>query len=293
MLDKLKVSHQRQPSIVSLAGFAKVIVRPEVLLISYIAVIVHAWILRSKMQVHWHDMDFSMYYTSALALRQGLNPYTTNIIPMAARLGLHITAVPHANDPPTFLLCFEPLTLLPAQPAYWVWISCNVIALVLSLSALVAGRGISKHSKLAIIALVLLYPPVASNFLVANSKLPLLLCFALMMRSLEAGSEIVAGFCVAVAVMLRGYPLLVAGYLICRRQWRVLLYLFVGLAIEGLITLYACGPAVTSSFVTDALSSLNGSDWIPFPSNFTLSAFISRRFWVIEDRPVSFSMDFV
>ena len=285
MLDHSDVLLKRQVSMVSLDGFAKVIVRPEVLLLLYIAAILHAWIVHLSMEGHWYSMDFSVYYTSALALRQGLNPYTTNIIQKASRIGLDINAVPHATDPPTFLLCFEPLTLLQPQTAYWTWIGINIVALVLSLSILTSGRGISRGSKLAIIALVVLYPPVASNFVVAQSKIPLLLCFAMMMRFLEE-NEIAAGFCLSMAVMLRGYPLIAAGYLICRRQWRVIFYMFAGLAIGGLITLFICGFSVLFSFVTDALGSLNGGEWVPFPSNFTLGAFISRQFWIIGDHPV-------
>ncbi len=107
-MDDSDVLHNRRASVPSLDGFARVIVRPEVLFLLYIAAIGHAWILLSKMQVHWYDMDFSFYYTSALAMRKGLNPYTTNVMQLASRLGLHINGVPYGNDPPTFLLCFEP-----------------------------------------------------------------------------------------------------------------------------------------------------------------------------------------
>jgi len=285
-MDDSDVLHNRRASVPSLDGFARVIVRPEVLFLLYIAAIGHAWILLSKMQVHWYGMDFSFYYTSALAMRKGLNPYTTNVMQLASRLGLHINGVPYGNDPPTFLLCFEPLTLLPPKLSYWVWIACDIVALFLSLFTLLTGRKILGRSKWAIIALIALYPPIAIHFSVASSKVFLLLCFALMMRCLEAENEIIAGFCLAMAVMLRGYPLLAAGYLICRRQWRVLFYLFVGLAIGGLITLFFCGFGVLFSFLTDAMSFLTGGEMIPFPSNLTINAFISRQFWVFGNSPV-------
>ncbi len=274
-MDDSDVLHNRRASVPSLDGFARVIVRPEVLFLFYIAAIGHAWILLSKMQVHWYDMDFSFYYTSALAMRKGLNPYTTNVMQLASRLGLHINGVPYGNDPPTFLLCFEPLTLLPPKLSYWVWIACDIVALFLSLFTLLTGRKILGRSKWAIIALIALYPPIAIHFSVASSKVFLLLCFALMMRCLEAENEIIAGFCLAMAVMLRGYPLLAAGYWICRRQWRVLVYLFVGLAIGGLITLFFCGFGVLFSFLTDAMSFLTGDEMIPFPSNLVLTAQIA------------------
>jgi hypothetical protein len=66
----------------------------------------------------------------------------------------------------------------------------------------------------------------------------------------------------------------------------VLFYLFVGLAIGGLITLFYCGFGTLFSFLTDALTFLTGGEMIPFPSNLTLNAFISRQFWVFGNSPV-------
>src|SRR5260370_7430075 len=255
-MDDSDVLHNRRASVPSLDGFARVIVRPEVLFLFYIAAIGHAWILLSKMQVHWYDMDFSFYYTSALAMRKGLNPYTTNVMQLASRLGLHINGVPYGNDPPTFLLCFEPLTLLPPKLSYWVWIACDIVALFLSLFTLLTGRKILGRSKWAIIALIALYPPIAIHFSVASSKVFLLLCFALMMRCLEAENEIIAGFCLAMAVVLRGYPLLPAGYLICRRHRGGLVFFFVGPSPGGILNFFFSGLVPPLLFFNSTISLL-------------------------------------
>ena len=56
--------------------------------------------------------DYSIYYSSALAMRQGMNPYTTDLTPLAHSLGFELDKINHATDPPTFVMCFVPLTLL-------------------------------------------------------------------------------------------------------------------------------------------------------------------------------------
>jgi hypothetical protein len=42
----------------------------------------------TKMRGQWHRRDFSNYYESAWALRHGIDPYSTNLTPVGAQLGL-------------------------------------------------------------------------------------------------------------------------------------------------------------------------------------------------------------
>lgn len=65
-----------------------------------------------------HDIDFSHYYASAFALRNGLDPYAADLAPIAHRFGLDIADIRRATYPRTFVLCFEPFTLLPPGAAY-------------------------------------------------------------------------------------------------------------------------------------------------------------------------------
>ena len=271
---------------ISLNGLARVTIRPEFLVILYAAVLIHAFILFGKMHRGWHGMDFSLYYTSALALRHGLNPYEIDVMRLADSINLNITATLHGNDPPTFLLCFEPLTLLSPYRAYRIWTAFNCIALALVLFLLIRGRGMSKFTILAIIGFILLYPPIAINLTVANLKVTLLLCLVSTLTCMDHGYEIGAGLSLAMAVMVGGYPLIIAGYLLCRRRWRILQATFAGLVIGGLVTLWFCGYAPLYSFMTTAMTFLNGGELIPFPADATLNAFISRQFWVFGDQPI-------
>src|SRR5262245_59007506 len=63
--------------------------------------------------------DFQMFWDSAMALRQGGDPY---LDPAA------LTHGPNMN-PPAFVVAFLPLTALPASWAAWVWTALSLITL--------------------------------------------------------------------------------------------------------------------------------------------------------------------
>src|SRR5690348_4035985 len=65
-----------------------------------------------------HFTDFNHFYISALAFRSGANPYVTNLSALPPH-GLELSVVRIENQPPTLLLCFEPLTRLDPRTAYW------------------------------------------------------------------------------------------------------------------------------------------------------------------------------
>ena len=88
--------------------------------------------------------DFSHYYTSAMVLRDGGDPYTTDLQPIGARLGLKIDQINRGTYPPTFIWCFSPLTRLPVHSAFFVWqalsIACLAAGLVLLMRETVSRR---------------------------------------------------------------------------------------------------------------------------------------------------------
>src|SRR5580693_4203563 len=56
--------------------------------------------------------DFSLYYVSALELREHVDPYTADVSSLGDKLGFEVRPLVHAVDSPSFLVFFEPLTLL-------------------------------------------------------------------------------------------------------------------------------------------------------------------------------------
>jgi hypothetical protein len=62
--------------------------------------------------------DFNHFYIAALSFRLGSNGYVVKYNELARSLGLEIAFINISNHPPTFVLCFEPLTRLGPRAAY-------------------------------------------------------------------------------------------------------------------------------------------------------------------------------
>ena len=94
----------------------------------------------TKMPDQWHRRDFSNYYESAWAMRHGIDPYSTNLTPIGAQLGLETNWLVHASETPPFLLCFEPLTRMRPRVAFWLWTAINFSALAIAMYLLLVRR---------------------------------------------------------------------------------------------------------------------------------------------------------
>jgi hypothetical protein len=69
---------------------------------------------------HFH---FSTCYASGLALPEHSDPYATALDRVGRGLKLEIDPIYYATDPPTLLLCFNPLTfLLLKRPFGYGWL---------------------------------------------------------------------------------------------------------------------------------------------------------------------------
>ena len=94
------------------AGLAATLTRPAMVVILWLGVIFHSLALLHQLPSRADHFDFSIYYASGLALREHIDPYKTDLDRFGRGLKLEIDPIHYATDPPTFLLCFEPLTLL-------------------------------------------------------------------------------------------------------------------------------------------------------------------------------------
>lgn len=268
-------------TVVSLDGLARAATQPAVLAAIWLAVILHLVAVAAKLPAGFQRPDFSHYYASARAAREGLNPYTLDLKRYAAQFGLDVGRTIRATQTPSFILCFEPLTLLPPRAAYAVWSGANVLFLAVALVLLI-GRapGLDSRVQWALAAFALLYPPLEVHFQYAQSQILVLMLLVLMMRALEHGKQARAGLVLALAGLLRGFPLLMAGYLAVGRRWRALGYTAGGLAAGGLITAFAFGPARIVSF-RQAIELVTSGQFIAAPANIALGSFVSRVLWYV------------
>jgi Glycosyltransferase family 87 len=109
-----------------------------------------------------------------------------------------------------------------------------------------------------------------------------LLMLVLMMRWMTLGHDAAAGLILGVAVVIRGFPLLMVGYLLLRKRWRVIAYTGLGIAIGGLLTVAILGLAQTLSF-SNGLRFVTQPRFLALPINVSLGAFVSRMYWYVCD----------
>ncbi|HVB81934.1 MAG TPA: glycosyltransferase family 87 protein [Candidatus Binataceae bacterium] len=243
------------------------------------AVAIGVVILIAALPARANKWDYSVYYSSALAMREGMNPYTTDLKPLAHSLGFNLDKINHATDPPTFVMCFVPLTLLAPRPGFYVWTAINAAAFLLALILLFLWTpGLGRDGALAIAALTILFPPVLDHLIWGQNKMLVLLMFVLMMRLMDRGRDAPAGLILAFATLLRAFPFLLVGYLILMKRWRVVGYTMVGLAVGGLLTMALVGIGRSLSFVL-APGYLTQQWAQALPGNIALSTTVSRMFW--------------
>ena len=250
----------------------------RILAIVWIAVLGAFAAMLFGLRTRRNQLDFSHYYTSAMALRAGQDPYTADLTPYAAKAGLDIAHINHADYPPTFLLCSELLTFFPAPIAYWIWIGVSVIALGATLRLLLSelARGDAMMAWM-LAALALMYPPIREHFQTAQCQILILLMIVLAARWMDEGNEPAAGMVLAFATLLRVFPGLLAGYLVARRRWRTLGYMALGLAIGFGATIGLIGAHTSLGFV-GRLDFLTSEHWTYRYSNIALGSFVSRLF---------------
>ncbi len=256
------------------------------LLWTFIAVAAPVFVNQIRHQDRAIQEDFAVYYYPALEMRKGINPYTTDFTRAAQTSGLNIHAISHSNEPPTFLVfLIEPLTHLPIRTAYLIWqatnLTCFAVAMVILLGR---GTGLAPWQALTLAALATLYPAVASVFWFGQSKLIALVLLVIAMRLIEKQRPHPAGFTLALVAMLRGFPFVLAGYLLLQQRRRVLLAAITGVAIIGIVTIRVAGIAICLSFVS-ALPTIYVDQWNSMRRDFSIYFVISRQIWAISRSP--------
>jgi Glycosyltransferase family 87 len=236
-------------------------------------------IMAEALPARANKWDYSIYYSSALAMRQGINPYTADLTSLAHHFGFDLGKINHATDPPTFVLCFEPLTWFSPRTGFWVWTGINAFCFLAALVLLLRWTpGLEGETAWIVAALALLFPPVVDHLVWGQNKMLVLLMLVLMMHWMEQRKDAAAGLILAFATLLRAFPLLLVAYLMLMKRWRVVWYTIVGLAIGGLATLALVGVVRSLSFLL-AMGYLTQGWREALPGNIAVGPSVSRMFW--------------
>jgi hypothetical protein len=228
--------------------------------------------------------DFAVYYLQGQALREHANPYEADFAISGRRNSLNTHGVTHGSDPPTFLIICRLLAGLPLHMAYWLWQGTNLICLALVLFLLLGpDSGVEPPWALTLAGLAVLYPPIIVHFWFAQSKLPLVLLLALMARWMGRQRDRLAGCSLAVAVLLRVFPLVIAGYLVLQQRRRTFAYLIAGFLAGALFTVVFIGWNNCLGFFT-SLRFLTGNPW---KRDISVYLFVRRWTWAVYPHATS------
>jgi hypothetical protein len=271
-------TYDEAPQSLPLASLAALLARPPLIVTLWVLAILNLGALALHLPERVSREDFSSYYASAWTLRTGGNPYIQDLDPAANRLGLHLGLLNRAAYTPTFILSFEPLTLLRPQAAYWTWQSLNAIALCAAMLLLLDGTpGIGRSEALVLAPLMLIYPPLGDHFAYGQCQFMLLLMLVLMLRSMERGWDAGAGLFLALAGLLKAFPLFIGGYLLLRCRWTACLWLAIGLAAGAMLTFAIVGPRCLD--FQSGMEFARGYEFLALPVNVSVAAMASRLFW--------------
>lgn len=243
-----------------------------------IAVAVVQWVMNNLPLVAkpGYEVDFTIYYSAALALNANphANIYDLGLLRSVA-VAHHLPHLPQYPYlyPPFLALVLRPLTGMPLLQAETVWNElCLLFWLASALLIVYWLRvGLAGHGRVALAPIQRLWSPqwrdrlmpatltlfaVALGVFVALTYQPLLHAMLLGQVSIfvflllltvpwlmRRRMPEVAGVVLALATMLKLFPILLIGYFIIRGQWRVALGAALGFAGMG-ITLVVAGVPI-------------------------------------------------
>jgi hypothetical protein len=241
--------------------------------------------LLAQLATRTNKWDFSLYYVASLDLRRGVSPYVTDLSRLGAELSLQTGSINRAADTPTFLMCFEPLTLLSPTTAYWIWIGINAAALATAFYVLLISFSRCVPSlALLIAALAVFYPPFREDIRFAQSQGLVFCLVALSMLAARRSHDEIAGGLIGFAALLRAYPFLLLVYFASRRRWSVISSALLVMCVGGILTLVVVGAKNSFSFVWSLGS--GGSGYLPYvPGNVAIAAFAARAFHGFSSGP--------
>lgn len=238
--------------------------------------------------------DFTFYYAAALAVRDNpaANIYDLHVLQMAV-LAHH---APNPGTPymyPPFLaVALIPLTWIPPETALRLWTVFNLLlwlaclVLIARLTRTLLRAALPAHLiyrfdtdvRLFVVAVVaflaLTYDPIAQGIGLGQINVIVLFLVLLALDLELRGRPGLAGAALALASLLKVYPLLLLGYYVLRGRWRVVRgggIAFVVLVIGMLPALHIQGLLRAPDFIA------SGDFAVPLAHN---EALLRAPFWI-------------
>jgi hypothetical protein len=170
----------------------------------------------------YNDVDFCFYYGWWTDYSTGGDPFVVQSKAIELRPGL--SRPRYCNNTPFFVEVFSPLARLDQKTAYWTWQAGQILCLVAAVLLLARGNDppLGPAATVIVLSLLMLSRQFAGTLVGAEvtPTLLALLCAAWFCARRERPAA--AGLCLALAALVKLYPVTAGGYFLFGRRWRAL-----------------------------------------------------------------------
>ena len=206
------------------------------------------WIALGSLVIDYaQHQDFLSFYLGGLTARKAgfSHLYDVDLIAQLqlGLLGAHRNVVPFTR-PPVYALLIAPLTLLPLAPAFWVWVSAQVGAL------LACWRWLALRFGYDALIFAALYFPTSVGIYNGQDPIWMLAIFLGSYALLERERELAAGAALGLGLIKFHLLFLIPAAMILDRRWRMLAgFCATGAALAGASILLG-GPGIVGAYYT-------------------------------------------
>jgi hypothetical protein len=188
--------------------------------------------------------------------------------------------------PPSSVLFYLPLALLPYGLSFLAWNIVSAICLALSVDILAREWDLrpSLRAVLWVSALAMLSPPLFEQMFFGQSNAVTLAMIVLAWQAHRRGWQLWEGFWIGTAVALRLFPLVLLLVPLGARRWRSLLALFATLGIFFLLSAFLLGGDIWREYIQNGLP--EAVIWGDLWSNASVSA-LWRKLFVSQNKGLS------
>ena len=185
--------------------------------------------------------------------------------------------------PPVAAVLLLPVTLLPLGAAKMAFLLLNLVAQFAAIAILFADRAPPQRRVLTVAGWVLvlaLFPFFWGLYLGQANSLVFLAC-ALALRQVRRGDQLGGGALIAVAALLKVFPVVLLGLLLLKRQYRAVAASVATMAVLSLLSLPVVGLSTFRRFFTEVIPEIT-SRVEPFVRNQGISGTLHR---LLTDNP--------
>ncbi|MHB8507220.1 MAG: glycosyltransferase family 87 protein [Candidatus Dormibacteria bacterium] len=202
----------------------------------------------ASLAYYFTHADFSTFLVADHRFWSDLPTYVVPAtMPTGGRFVTGAISMPY---PPTFFLLLQPWVLLPDGAAQLAWLGLQQVALVAVILVAYAGIGRPSPAEGCVaVALVLLSLPVRDTIFEGQMGLILGALCAGAMLAHRRGHGAVGGALLALAIALKLTPVLLLGYFLLRRAWRLTAFTLAWLGLLLAVSVWLAGTARWSSYL--------------------------------------------